>query len=263
MAKKAMPKIREVDLSQIDEPHETARMEISEESISELAQSISEIGLLQPITVRTNHDRYEIIYGHRRYLAHLKLGLSGIKSIITTMTDQEAAVARATENLAREDLTPIEEAATYKNLMDQHGMSVDQIAAKVGKSLGVVMRRMDLLRMPPCLQQATHEGTISMTVAEELWAIRDPVKLDYYLSFAVDGGCTQATARQWCKDWKDSERRQVSGDAEGGGVTSPFEPRPHYITCDICLNPVLIQEASSVMICGGCQGVITEKQKEV
>lgn len=252
MVKTAMPKIREVDLSQIDEPHETARIEISAERISELAQSISEIGLLQPITIRTNDDRYEVVYGHRRYLACLKLGVSAIKAVIVTMPDQEVAVARATENLAREDLTPIEEAATYKDLVEVHGLNVDQIAAMVGKSSGLVMKRMDLLRMPPSLQQAIHAGTISIAVGEEFWAISDPVKLDYYLTHAVDSGCTRATAAQWKKEWRDSVRRQDSDIGEGRGVMSPLEPRPTYIVCDICHGPVELGKDQLVRMCPAC-----------
>jgi len=256
MAKAAMPEIREVDMSQIDEPHETARMEISKESISELAQSISEIGLLQPITIRTNGDRYEVVYGHRRYLACKKLELSAVKAIIATMTDQEVAVARATENLAREDLTPIEEAATYKDLVEVHGLNVDQVAAMVGKSPNVVMRRMDLLKMPPSLQQAIHGRTISIAVGEEFWAISDPVKLDYYLSHAVDSGCTAATARQWKKEWRDSVRRQAADNVEGGGVVSPFEPRPIYIVCDVCQGPVELGKDHLAHICPACWKVV-------
>lgn len=256
MAKLSKEKLHEVDLSQIDEPHGSIRIEIDDERVSELAQSISETGLQQPIVVRPAGDRYEIVFGHRRFLAHKKIGLPTIKSIIRKVNDKEAAISRATENLGRVDLTPIEEAATYKDLMDTHGMTVDQIADKVGKKPAVVMRRMDLLRMPSSLQKAVHAGRISMSVAEELWPITDESVREYYLSFAVDGGCTKEVAKTWCKEWRDSKRRDETPGVEGGGSSSPFEPRPHFIPCDICQGPVELGKDTVFRACPKCTKLI-------
>lgn len=255
--------IRKVDLSLLDEPKGIVRMEINQEYISELAQSISEIGLLQPILVRPDGERYEVVFGHRRFLACKLAGLDQISALVRNMTDEEAAIARATENLAREDLTPIEEAATYRDLIDVYGMTVDRVARKVGITPGTVKRRLDLLKMPPELQKAVHTKLISMTVAEELWGIDDAASLDYYLSFAIDGGCTKETARQWCKEFKDARRRSFTTGGGSGGELSPLEPRPHYVTCDICLEPARIEETKAFMVCSVCQELISKKHKEV
>jgi len=263
MAKRLKETIHQVDLSKVDEPKGIVRMEINQEYIAELAQSISEIGILQPVLLRPDGERYEVVFGHRRYLACKRLDLKKISAIVHKMTDEEAAVVRATENLNREDLTPIEEAATYRDLIEVYGMTVDQVARKIGVTPGTVKRRLDLLKMPPALQKAVHTKQISMSVAEELWGIDDEVTLSYYLSFAVDGGCTKETARQWCKDFKDTRRRERYAGGEGEDVRSPLEPRPHYITCDICLEPAKIDDARSLMLCPGCQGLIAKKQQEV
>ena len=258
MTKSSKDKIAEVDLALIDEPKVVARMEISAEAISELAQSISEIGLLQPILLRADGERYEIIAGHRRFLAHKKLELRKIKSIIRVMSDQEAAVSRATENLARVDLTPMEEAAIFRDLYDSHKVSLEQIGARVGKSPGIVKRRMDLLKMPPQLQQALHKKQISIAVAEELWPITDITTLDYFLSFALDGGCTSSVARSWCKEWRDTERRKAAGDVVGGGVVGPFEPRPVYVPCDLCVGPMEIGVETVLRVCPDCYKTIKQ-----
>jgi len=256
-------KIAEVGLSLIDEPKAIVRMEISSEAISELAQSISEIGLLQPILLRKDGERYEVIAGHRRFLAHKELGLKTIKSIIRVMTDQEAAVSRATENLARVDLTPIEEAAIFLNLRDNHGMTSEQIGVKVGKSATLVKRRMDLLKMPPQLQEAVHKKQISISVAEELWPITDITVLDYYLSFALDGGCTKDVARSWCKDWRDTVRRQGDAGVGGGELVSPYEPRPTFMTCDLCIGPVELGKDVIVRMCPDCHKQLLNALKGV
>lgn len=262
MVKPSRNKIVDIPLQDIDEPYGHIRLEIDGVSISELAKSIKEIGLLQPITVRPNGDRYEVVWGHRRFLACKQLQQLNIRAIVDHMTDQQAAVSRATENLARVDLTPIEEAATYQDLFQNHEMNYERIAAMVGKSTTVVRRRIQLLSMPPVLQQALHKGQISISVAESLWPISNLEDLEYYLSFCIQNGATQDTAREFCQQWKDQQRRRRSGAVEGGEARSPLEPRPHYITCDICLNPVLIEDAVSGLICPTCKKLISDKHKE-
>lgn len=256
MAKTSKDKISEVELSLIDEPKDIVRMEIGQAEVDELASSISEIGLLQPVLLRKDADRFEMVAGHRRLLAHQKLGLATIRAVIRIMTDQEAAIARATENLTRVDLTPIEEASIFFNLINQQGMTLEKIGKQVGKSPGLVKRRMELLRMPENLQKAVHSKQISISVAEELWPITDKATLDYYLSFALDGGCTATVARSWCKDWKDSLRRQTSDDGEGVQVLSPYEPKPTYMACDLCEGAVELGKDKILRLCPACWDII-------
>jgi len=252
MTKKAKELTTEIDLNLIDEPDGILRKEIDPEYISELAQSIREIGLLQPVLLARSGPRYEIVAGHCRYLAHIKAGLSRIKATVRDMTREEIVIARATENLNRKDLTPVEEALTYRDLVENHGLTLEQVGKKMGKTPGLVKRRMDILRMCPQLQDALHKKRISIGVAEELWPISDLTQLDYYLSFALDGGCTVAVARQWCKDWKDQMRRKSSDVAGGGELLNPYEPRPTFLTCDVCNGPVELGKDKIFRACPEC-----------
>jgi len=263
MPKVSRVKIHEVDLSLIDEPHEINRLEIDLDEVSELAKSISETGLIQPILLRPDGDRYEMVAGQRRFLAHQQLELSTIKSIVRIMTDREAAVLRATENLSRVNLTQIEEAAVYSNLINGHEMTIDQVAQKMGISAGVVKRRLDLMKMPPQLQKAIHSGQIVVGVAEELWRISDPGDMDYYLGLAIENGITRSVARQWVDDWAKQKRAATFTGERGGGDSPPYLERPHYITCGICDGPSRIEEATSIMICQDCQELIKNRKKEV
>ena len=258
MPKDLKQKIAEVDLSEIDRPKVSARTEIDPEYISGLAKSIAEIGLLQPILLRPDGARYEVVAGDCRFLAHQQNEARTIRAIVRPMTDKEAAMIRATENLGRADLTPIEEAKQYSDLINIHGFKVDQVARQVGKSTTLVLRRMDLLRMPPQLQQALHAKIIGISVAEELWAIRDEVKLEYYLSFAIQNGCSFDTARQWAKDWADSVRRSAAGPVDGGVVPSPLEPRITYMSCDLCQGPVELGKDKFLRLCPGCWDTIKQ-----
>jgi len=252
MAKRSTQTIKDLSLDLIDEPKGILRMEINPDDLDVLAQSISEIGLLQPILVVMDDDRYEIVFGHRRYLASRRLGLATIKAIVREMTQKEIGIARATENIARADLTPLEEALTYKNLIEQYHLSIEQVARKMGKSAGTIKRRMDLLKMPPQLQKAVHAKQISFSVAEQLWSINDQTDLDYYLTFALEGGCTKEVARTWAMDWRKKKRQEKHSGVEGGQEVAPSEPRPVYVTCDFCAGPMEIGKETVLRVCPDC-----------
>ena len=257
MAKQRTQKVNDVLIEKIQEPKFMIRMEIDPDYITELAQSISEIGLLQPILLAIENDGFEIVAGHCRYLASKQLGLSKIRAVVRNMSQEERGVARATENITRIDLSPIEEAATYKDLMDEYGMTIERIAKKMGRTPGTIKRRMDLIRMPPQLQKAIHKKQISMTVGEELWPISDETELEYYLTFAIEDGCTKEVARQWCKDWKDKKRRATSTGGRGDRVAvSPHEPRTTYYACDICDKAIDIEKSKIIRTCPDCMGAI-------
>ena len=242
----------ELSLQFIDPPPDVDRMEIAQADIDELAQSIQDLTQLQAVLVRPVGDRYEIIFGHRRYLACKQLSFKFIRAEIRSMTDKEAAVIRGVENLQRVDLTPIEEANVYGRLRDKHHMTLEEIGIRMKKKAGTVKRRLDLLKMPPLLQVAVHKKQVSVTVAEELWLISDQTSLEYYLTFAIDNGCTKMVARGWAKEWQDSQRREAVAGGGAGQALSPYEPKPYYIACDFCNQPVLLGEEKQVVICREC-----------
>ena len=258
MTKTLKRTIRALPHAEIDVCWEFNRLDVDQEKIDELAKSIEMVGLLQPILVRPLGERFEIVAGRRRWMACGQLELAKIDAVVTKMTDQEAAIVRATENLARENLTPIEEATIFAGLIKNYGMEPEEVGQKFGYKAGTVRRRLDLIQMPPELQEAVHTGTIGVSVAEELWPIADKGDLNYYLTFAIENGCTKTTARGWCKEWKDSKRRE--GEPGGGGVRPPGvnEPNPVYVPCDLCKGPMEIGSEILMRMCGECHKIIKQ-----
>lgn len=256
-------KLELIPLSKIKRPARLDRIQISEEKINELANNIQEQGLLQSPLVRKIGEEYEIIAGDRRILAVTKLGWTEVECVVAVMDDKQTAEARASENLAREDLTVIEEARIYENLRKNHGMTVEQIARKMGKSGGTVKRRLDLLKMPQSLQDAMHAKKISYGVAEALWPIADPSSLDYYLSFACDHGVTVTVARGWTADWKAAQLRLEPDQDAMTGLETPAAIRPTYIACDLCQQPELIQNLVITRLCAHCAKEISRLRAEV
>ncbi len=243
---------KKIALDLIDEPKGIVRLDIDPEEVQSLAENIKEVGLLQPIIVRPDKERYEIVFGHRRFLAHTILKARTILCVVRHLTDIECAIMRGTENIQRVDLSPIEEAAIYSDLHDNHHLSYDEIGKRMSKSPGIVKRRIDLLRMPPQLQKAVHSKEISYGVAEALWSIGDPGGIDYYLGFAVEHGVTVVVARTWAKEWKDRQRREASDVAGSRGPANPLEPRPTYLPCDICHGPEDVMKMQTLHTCKSC-----------
>ncbi len=260
MAKKQLTE-RLILLEKIDEPDGVIRLDIEDDAIKTLSDSINAIGLLQAILVRPAKDRFEIIYGHRRFLACRLLGMPKIRATVQVLTDIQAAMMRATENVERQDISPIEEAAVYLDLVKTHKLDLDKIAGMMGKSSALIRRRMDLLRMPDCLQKAVHKKEIGYSVAEELWQLQDKGAIEYYLVFAIENGSTVATVRQWVKDEVNKRRREASDVEGGGGGLSPMETKPIYVACDVCEKAMQLGEETVIRACPVCKGAIKEALK--
>ena len=252
-----------IEINLIDEPEGIIRMDIDPDGVIDLAASIKEIGLLQAILVRPRDGRYEVVFGHRRFLACQRLGMSRILATVRELDDIQVALMRATENIERIDISPIEEAAVYQHLHEQLGLSIDAIGQKMGKSPSIVRRRLDLLRMPANLQQAIHQGKIGYSVAEALWSLGDTSAIDYYLPFAIEHGATLEVVRGWVRDHKDELRRQEGGPVRGGGFANPMEACPVYVACDLCRGAMEIGHETVIRACPTCTNILSKTQEEV
>lgn len=153
--------IQDLALDKIEPNQYQPRHQFSEESISELAQTLDKEGLLQPIVVRESDNGYEIIAGERRYRAAQSLGWETIPAIIKEMDDDQAASLAVIENLQRENLNPIDEAQAYKNLMKLNDLTQTALAKEMGKSQSYVANKLRLLKLTPKVQASLIDGNIS------------------------------------------------------------------------------------------------------
>lgn len=150
------------------------RIHFDEQALEELAQSIKEQGLLQPIVVRPSTMKgYEIIAGERRYRATKRLGETVIKAIFVDMTDQQMFEMAILENLQREDLTPLEEASAYHNMMSQLEMTQEDVAKRLGKSRSYIANFVRLLSLDTKVKAYLEAGDLSIGHARALLSIKD------------------------------------------------------------------------------------------
>ena len=259
--KEIIEEYQDIELKLIDEPDGWVRLELDREEIESLADNIREVGQIQPINLAIKGKRYEIIAGHLRYLAIKKLGRKTINAIVKKVPKREIALIRASENLKRKNLSPIEEGAVYKDLVDEHGMTRKEIAHKFGVAPSMVGYKMDLLRLNPEIQKLIHAGRIYTNVGIELDQIDDERELRKCLMDAVNNGCTIETARIWVQDYRKSSTYDDMKPIEGSSLEPMLQTQKIYQACELCENPVEIQEMKIIRICPGCYKVIADNLK--
>ena len=160
--------LAEVAVDQIDANPFQPRRTFSADKLNELADSIRASGLVQPVLLRRADGRYQLIAGERRWRAARQAGLATIPAVVREIGDRDALEMALTENLLREDLSPLEAAQGYAALQQKHGLSHEEIAEHLGLDRSTVTNTLRLLRLPPEVQQMIVEGTISAGHARAL-----------------------------------------------------------------------------------------------
>jgi ParB family chromosome partitioning protein len=166
-------KVVEIDLKQLRANPYQPRTTFQDESIRELAESIRQHGVIQPIIVRTVLKGYEIIAGERRYRASQLCGKTTIPAVVRSFTDQQVMEIALIENLQREDLNAIELAAAYQAIMDKFDLTQEELSLKVGKSRSHIANFLRILSLPPDIKESVSRGTISMGHARALVGLKE------------------------------------------------------------------------------------------
>lgn len=182
--------LRDIPVADITPNPHQPRVHFDEESLAELTASVQQIGVLQPVLVRPVDDGFELIAGERRWRAAGRAGLSTIPAVVRT-TDDLASVEQAlVENLHRQDLTALEEAAAYQQLTEDFGLTHEQVADRVGKSRSAVTNTLRLLGLPPSIQHLIADGRLSAGHARALLATPDRTLQEDLARLAVEEGWT-------------------------------------------------------------------------
>ncbi|MFI1745598.1 ParB/RepB/Spo0J family partition protein [Thalassobellus sediminis] len=181
-ADKVIGNIIELDIDFIEVNPFQPRTNFSEESLRELASSIKELGIIQPITVRKlGFNKYQLVSGERRFRATKLLGLETITSYVRIANDQESLEMALVENIQRQDLDPIEIALSYQRLIDEINLTQEQMSERVGKKRSTITNYLRLLRLDPIIQTGMRDGFIYMGHGRALITIEDQAtQLDIY-----------------------------------------------------------------------------------
>ena len=203
--------LAEVSIDEIIPNPLQPRLHFDEESMAELATSISHVGVLQPILVRPVDGGYQLIAGERRWRAARRAGLTTVPAVVRSSDDVSSVEEALVENLQRDDLTPLEEAAAYQQLIEDFGVTHDDVAKRVGKSRSAVTNTLRLLGLPPGVQHLLADGKLSAGHARALLGTPDRTLQERLAQQAVSDG------------W--SVRTMEEAVRRGGAPVAPVEPR--------------------------------------
>ncbi len=180
--------IKDIDIDKIKPNPFQPRDRFTEEALEELANSIAQKGVLQPVTVReVQYDKFELVTGERRWRAAKMAGLNTIPAIIRTFEDEEMMEVALIENLQREDLNPIEEAYAYQKMIEKFDITQEKVAERVSKSRSAVANTLRLLNLPPSVQEFVSRETISMGHARALLTLEAKKQAELAKKIAEEG----------------------------------------------------------------------------
>jgi ParB family chromosome partitioning protein len=213
--------LKDIAVNAIDPNPNQPRVHFDEASLAELSASISAIGVLQPILVRPDENgRYQLIAGERRWRAASRAGLQMIPAIVRVTDDVSSVEQALVENLHRQDLTPLEEAAAYQQLLEDFNMTHEQVASKVGKSRSAITNALRLLGLPPSIQSLLADGRLTAGHAKALLGTPDRSLQEQLAKRAVEMGWTVRGIEEAVRD------SQPASTTAGGGSGTGTAGKP-------------------------------------
>ena len=222
------------------------RIQFSDKNINELADSIREHGVIQPIVVRKISDKYEIIAGERRYKASILAGKTTIPAIVTDLDDKNSAEIALIENVQRQDLTPIEEAVSYKKILDMGYITQTELAEKLGKTQSTIANKLRLLNLDDEVQEALLDGKISERHARSLLRLNNKDQINM-LSRIINERLTvrktdEEVEKMLSNESNDSDSQKNISD-ESAGIKMNEEIKNEF---NIPNNPIYQEEKPNV-----------------
>ncbi len=189
--------IVELPLERITPSRYQARQDFDEDSIRELASSIKEHGVMQPVVVRpVGEDLYELVVGERRWRACRQAGLETIPAVIRRVDDRTSGEMMLVENIQREDLNPVEEALAYRRLIEEFHLTQEEVASRVGKSRSFIANSLRLLQLPEGVRSLLGQGKLSVGHGKVLLGISDPAGQEMLAREIVEKGLTVREAEK-------------------------------------------------------------------
>lgn len=235
--------IQELPVDLIDDPVNAMRQGMDPDSLRDLSTSIKSVGLIQPITVRKNGTRYEVISGHRRLAACRQAGLAGINCIVVDADDEKADVLKIHENLYREDVNIIDEATFLAEMILKKGYNITEMSHLIRRSETYVRDRLDLLKWDREMMEAVGSGKISFSAAKHLSRITDEKVRHQYLNFAVKGGISPRVAFDWYSRWKNGQLPPTPSEKILHNFETDKEEVIQTVPCELCGGDCPVAEA--------------------
>jgi ParB/RepB/Spo0J family partition protein len=254
--------VKDIFIFDILEPAVPLRTAGDDDKMAELVESIRRDGLIQPIVVVHEGEKYRIVAGHRRFIAARAAGLSAVPCAVRDATAEDAARLSLMENLAREDVSAVDLGRYFLHLTEAGGMTQAEIAQAIGRSPAHVAQLVALTRLDEELQAAVQQGYLAYASALKLGQIEDKGTRDYYAELAVRHGASFPVVRQWVDDVvKEGWRREPSPEFKAELESLPARP-PSTWVCTWCGRPEGEALLEKVWMCRDCLRALAQAKEE-
>ncbi len=256
-----MKELRQIPLDMIQPPSKEMRSVITREKLEELAESIKKYGVINPITVKPTPTGYEIIAGHRRFLASQMARRVDIPAIVVDKVGKYGDAITLEENIQREDVNPIDIGRYLAKLMESENLTVQELSSRLNKTPQWVNMHLRLLNLDEMSKAAVEAGQLSYAAALELDKIDDPAHKETLIRAAITGGATVRTVKNWVQSYL--QQKEFREKVASGEYSSPdtIPVHPLKTKCYLCGRYVDSNQVISAQICSDCWPVMEQLKK--
>lgn len=244
--------LQQIAVSDILVGEHALRLGMDDEKIADLAESIRRLGVLVPLVVCPEGDKFALVAGHRRFAAAAKCNLGTVPCIVRKTEQSETKEIALAENIFREDLSPVELASSIRDSLNSGSMDITTIAAGLRRSEHWVARQIAMLDWPMDVLEVIHNGQLSVSAASNLAMVTDDCYRSFLLRNAVEGGASARSTAAWLQAWRSSAPPEQAVEAEplpAGPTPMPAVPQA---PCIVCSQVFRTDQLSHVPVCVSC-----------
>ncbi|MBA7667030.1 Nucleoid occlusion protein [subsurface metagenome] len=262
-----MSQIKYINLADLQLPDFEAHKLIDKNQISEIADSIKEIGIIEPLIIRKVDKHLEIVAGCIRYRAAKLAGLKALPCIIMSLEDEHAEILKLHENIKRVDLDHIDQGQTFIMMQSRFGMTEEAISKSSGKSIAYVSQHISLVNQYPDLSNAVKQRTLSFSQARELFQVKDKHTRNQLMLYCQRDGATIEVLKSWIKEHNEQLSSTTPIKESDNHQEFKYIPVKDFRICEACGAEVLLGQIRQVFYCPPChnalkQAIDEEKSKQ-
>lgn len=248
----------EVEIEKIKRGKYEQRMYLEDETMDELCRSIARIGIINPLILERTEAGFFVVAGHRRLAAAKRMGLKTVPAVVEDKTKSQANEIAFAENYHRKNLSPIEQAAAIKDVLEKGDLEAQDIAKIFGRSEHWVRAQVAITTWPGDVQITIHNGGLSVSAASNLALVTDDQYRSFLLRNAVEQGATARTTAAWLQAWRamqPPEEAILSEPVAEGHTATPTAPQAPCLACGEIFP---VDRMSHVPLCGDCIKLIRQ-----
>ncbi|MBA7613790.1 Nucleoid occlusion protein [subsurface metagenome] len=256
-------KLSHVQVSLIDDHDYRMRAVDEDDALGELVASVRRIGIIVPLLLKRQGERFSVMAGHRRFIVASLVGLLEVPAYVFDADAKIGWDAAFAENLYRRDLSPIEEAAAIDDCLKSGHFNTKSIARALGRSNAWIEDRRELINWPEDVSLAVHLGKLSVSAARNLVRITDALHRSLLVDYAVENGATARTTAAWFQAWQVGVTVTDPGEIEPVEGSPGLPPVVPYTPCVICGRQEEMAHLSYMPVCSSCSDVVVAMAREV